>query len=69
MDTADPEKTWNDEIIGKFFDENLLFKSNSISEGRLLGFESQAERIKQKIAEFVSCKFSKDFCVENFNLK
>ena len=49
------------EIIGKFFDENLLFKSNSFTEGRHLGFESQAERIKRKIAEFVSWKFPKVF--------
>ena len=61
MDRADPEITWNDEIIGKFFDENLLFKSNGISEGRLHGFESQAERIKRKIGEFVSRRFSHFF--------
>ena len=64
MDRGDPEKTWSDEITGKFFDENLLFKSNSFTEGRHLGFESQAERIKRKIAEFVSWKFSQVFFVE-----
>lgn len=58
MDKPRLDETWDDEIIAKFFDDNLFLTPILLNDYGV--YETQADKIKQKVIKFVSKTLKKD---------
>ena len=59
MDKPRLDETWDDEIIAKFFDDNLFLTPILLNDYGV--YETQADKIKQKVIKFVSKTLKKRY--------